>query len=897
MNPSIIKQADDILDTALTLPSDQRQAYVTQRCAGNNELCELVQALLGNLLEDPTMAASPVNLELELAAAMETGQYAGRRLGPYRLQELAGSGGMGQVYQARRDDGYFEQQVAIKVLPEFTRVLAADAVQRFGREIRLMGALQHAHIAQVFDAGIDDEGTPYFAMEWVDGQPITEWCEQRQLGLKARLNLWLQAAEAVQAAHHRFIVHRDLKPANVFVDTRAGVKVLDFGIAQSLEEPSPDGEPLLAYSRWLSCRYASPEQLRQQPVGSASDQYQLGLLLYQLVTGVALRDESVNHPVAALDMAVPANIASIARVQQRDWWRQLRGDLNAILQRMLMLEPGDRYAGVNDAIADVRAWLSHRPISLRQHRKGYVMRRLARRHWAAVSAAAAVLTAIVVFAVNAQIQRDRLAQEQQRTAAELQRSQQMLQFLYSMFDQADPYEEEGAVRDVAAILLNGLEQAREEFRDDPLTQAQVAARISIVLSHVGNAKDALTELYRVNDLLQQLPAASPLDLGTVAAYIGQVEFYLDNAEGAAEWLQRSVDYLSGINTADAVEQLAVAYNNLGRAHEFLGDYRQQRHSFELALALFDEDPKPVASTKALTLHNLAVASEDPATRLQLEKEVLAIRLQEYGEGTPTVLHTRFIIATLEGLGGNTRESIAQFERSLPRQRELLGADHRDRAIQLIQYSRQLINAGRFEDAVTHAREAVRINALNRSAESAYTVFGQYMLAQALMEAGEHQQALEYLNLLTPLVNNPESFIERYCLPVSTALMQIHLYSNNMAAVDQARAMCDLERAAAVPNSDDKLRQYQSTVAMILLRNGQWLQAREITADFFPVGLPDIADSEFMHWRDCERQLLYAISHGSAVTPRLLDELSQLLGADHWRVQLYQQHIAMPALTG
>src|SRR5271170_5395780 len=278
-----------LLDEALALDEAGRRAWLER---ATQEHPDLAAALRTALLPGAAQAADVMALMSlpMLDAADESGAPAagglksGARVGPYELIRLLGAGGMAEVWLARRADGAFRREVALK-LPMLNR-LQAGLEARFARERDILASLEHPHIARLYDAGIDPQGLPYLAMEYVQGAPLTDWCDAQRLGMPQRLGLFLQVLDAVQCAHEKSVIHRDLKPSNILVTESGQVRLLDFGVARLLEGEETDQPALTSvYGRALTPDYASPELLRGDPIDARSDLYSLGVLLYELLTG------------------------------------------------------------------------------------------------------------------------------------------------------------------------------------------------------------------------------------------------------------------------------------------------------------------------------------------------------------------------------------------------------------------------------------------------------------------------------------------------------------------------------------------------------------------------------------------------------------------------------------
>src|SRR5262249_39031806 len=299
----------------------------------------------------------------------------GRRVGAYVIIRELGQGGMGTVYLAARADGYFEKEVAIKVLNR--NAAKEDVLRRFAAEREVLARLDHPNIARLIDAGTLDDGRPYFIMEYIDGAPITRYVEERTLGLTERLNLFLKVSAAVEAAHHKSIIHRDLKPNNILVNHEGEPKLLDFGIAKVIGSKTNPLDITSFKQQRLTPSSASPEQVKGEPVTTFSDIYALGVVLYEMLTGVRPHRFETSHPtdeelVEVICKQLPI-LPSLA-VKDRGRQHRLRGDLDAILLRALQKEPSLRYSSVAGFAEDVRRNLAGKPVQARSSKAGYRVR-------------------------------------------------------------------------------------------------------------------------------------------------------------------------------------------------------------------------------------------------------------------------------------------------------------------------------------------------------------------------------------------------------------------------------------------------------------------------------------------------------------------------------------------
>jgi len=418
-----------LLDEALAQPPGGRMAWVDARAGLSASQRDTLRSLLaapGGAETDDFMQSLPCMAHTTDEAA-EDGPLPGDAVGPWRLVRLLGEGGMGSVFLAERSDGLLTRQVALK-LPRLGWL--AGLAERLARERDVLAALEHPHIARLYDAGVDAGGRPWLALEFVDGEPLTSWCALHGSSVAERLQLLLQVADAVSAAHARLVVHRDLKPANILVTPEGRAMLLDFGIAGLVQPDGAAGATVLG-PRALTRDYASPEQVRGEPLGTATDVYSLGVVAYELLAGArpyrlrrdsaAALEDAIEH-----DDAPPASRACTDAARQR----ALRGDLDAILAKALRKRPAERYASVDAFAQDLRHHLAHEPVQAQPDRLAYRGAKFLRRHAVPVAAGAAVVAALATGLGLALTQAEaarRAAQAERAAAARAQASERSAQ--------------------------------------------------------------------------------------------------------------------------------------------------------------------------------------------------------------------------------------------------------------------------------------------------------------------------------------------------------------------------------------------------------------------------------------------------------------------------------------
>ena len=438
-------------DRALELQGQERRAYV-QRCTEENpavgsELKALIESGEhdASVLEHPASVFSAPFLHVPesnetTGIAAPNGETAS--FGSYRVRRELGSGGMGTVYLAERADDQFRKDVALKVLPRWRRG-NRGGYQRFLEERQILAKLDHPGIAHLLDGGVTADGIPWFAMEYIAGEPIDSYCESRHFSVEARLELFRDVCSAVQYAHRSLVVHRDLKPSNILVAANGRVALLDFGIARLLAaEESLASQATMTVDRQLTPLYSSPEQIRGEPVSTAADIYALGVLLHVLLTGTnpyrltTLASYEVARAVLEQDPERPSVTA--ARAGNPQLARRLRGDLDAIVLKAMAKEPGKRYATVEQLATDVQRFLTGLPVLARPESRSYVLGKFVKRHRAAVALASVATALLIAFAAVMTVQRSRIRAQAQRITRERDRAENIGQGFMTIFRNIAP---------------------------------------------------------------------------------------------------------------------------------------------------------------------------------------------------------------------------------------------------------------------------------------------------------------------------------------------------------------------------------------------------------------------------------------------------------------------------
>jgi hypothetical protein len=509
------EQQKDRLAQLLELSKQDRPALLASMILTPKEAADLQSLLLfADQTIDP-LAADALHAGVQQSASAwaqahpELG-HIGQTLGSWKLVELLGQGGMGEVYLAERADGAFVGKAAVKLVPD--ALLGANALARFRAEQQTLARLQHPGIAQLLDAGVTAEGTPYFVMEWVDGQALNEGV--RDLDLSNRLALFIQLCAAVAYAHRNLVIHRDLKPGNVLLTRSGQIKLLDFGIAKVLDTQT-DARNTQTQQRIYTPRYAAPEQVQGLSISTATDVYALGMMLFELMTGRLPYGEqesnSAQLSLAAITAVIPKP-SSFRETPLHLRWpqfrKQLKGDLELIVLKALEKQPEHRYPSVEAFSQDLQNFLSKRPISVRADSRTTALVKFVQRNRMLSAALTLSFVALMIAAIWSTLAAQR--ERAQRTLAEQRRAeaQASIHFINQLFSAIDPATAQGREITVAEVVGSVLKPDYQP-PNDPIVAATVDLSLSRVLSSVGKLQDSYRLAERAHRALASAPQAEP----------------------------------------------------------------------------------------------------------------------------------------------------------------------------------------------------------------------------------------------------------------------------------------------------------------------------------------------------------------------------------------------------
>jgi serine/threonine protein kinase/tetratricopeptide (TPR) repeat protein len=665
MEPQRWRQIEDLFHSALDCEPGRRADFLSSACAGDASLRQEIESLLssyekGSFTETPAFGEG-----IKLLEESEARSLVGQNIGPYRVTQMIGQGGMGAVYLAARADQAFQKEVAIKLIKRGQDT--DDVIRRFRGERQILASLDHPNITRLLDGGTTDDGLPYFVMEYIQGQPIDNYCDSHKLSVDDRLKLFQSVSAAVHFAHQNLVIHRDIKSGNILVSAEGVPRLLDFGIAKLLASEPSVADPTLTIARRMTPESASPEQVRGGNITTASDVYSLGVLLYKLLTGHspyrlaersadeiewAICQEDPEKPSAVIDRAegatTPQSVSETREGAPDKLRRRLRGDLDNILLIALRKEPQRRYASVLQFSEDIRRHLEGLPVIARRDTPGYRAGKFVGRHKTGVAAATLIFLSLTAGIV-ATLRQTRIARsERDKAQVEKAKADRINSFLRDMLSFSDtrsgsPNTKKGHDATLADMLDEAGPRAETELNDQPAVKAEMLRTIGV--AYTIQPRFDLAEHY--------LRAALDTDL----QLYGQ-----EHPE-----------------TARTEEALGIALGNKG-------DYPRAEKVLSQALAIYRKQPKDenldtrtfAETLSTLGLLTMKVDGKYPeAESLLLEAVSLAPQLK--GKDRALVAHAENFLAALHLDRGDYQQAETQARQALSEFQKMGGSERAEAA--------------------------------------------------------------------------------------------------------------------------------------------------------------------------------------------------------------------------
>ena len=720
LSPDQWQKVSPYLDHALSLPEEERACWLADFRAKSSDL----GGLLEKLLDEHRELSQEHFLENQPPRPAGEPSVIGETLGPYKLLSRIGEGGMGSVWLAERHDGRFERRVAIKFL--HFAVASSASAERFKREGRILGQLAHPHIAELIDAGVTHKGEPYLVLEYVEGKQIDEYCDERALGVDARIQLFLNVLSAMAHAHANLVVHRDIKPSNVLVSNEGDVKLLDFGIAKLLaDDTSAAAVTLLTLEGGsaMTPQFAAPEQLMGGAITTATDVFALGTLLYLLLTGQHPAGPGPHSPadmvksitetevrLASQAVALASNSTGKYGSTPEKLQRQLQGDLDTIIAKSLKKRPEERYGSVAALGDDLQRYLKHEPISARPDKISYRLGKYVRRHRIGVAVAATLALLLAGFAVVQGAQLRRITRERDR-------ADRISQFMTGIFKVADPGQKLGSTVTARDVLDKAAHDIETGLAHDPELQARLLYVMAMAYNNLGLYSRAQALLERSIECSSS--AFGPEDIQTLRSRQKLAWTLFQQGRFAeAESQQRSLIEVErrvfGAERGETVGTMGDLATTLSEERRLPEAEKLQRDVLEIQKRVLG----PEAQYTLASMDNLAVTLlyegrlEDAD---KLERQTLEIQRRLYGQENLTTIHYMMNAAEIKAAMGAFDEGEKMSLELLDLQRRLIGPDSPETAETIYSLATIKAKQGKNDEALLLLRRAVDHGMLPREA--------------------------------------------------------------------------------------------------------------------------------------------------------------------------------------
>lgn len=747
-NPSCSRMTDsqwtrlaELIPDAMSHPEDEREGFLLQACTDSTGVTdELLFREARSLLtaaetaESSNALVSPLN---GFARAVVHAHRTPAQIGLYEIIDELGEGGMGIVYRARRADGLVAREVALKRLhPALGRTLAG----RLDAERETLARLEHEGVARLYDAGIDDDGAPFIVMECVEGVPITAYANTNELGVTARIELFVQVCEAVTYAHQNLIVHRDLKPSNVFVTEAGRIKLLDFGIAKWIGEVDPT-LPLLTHTgHALTPSYAAPEQVRPSigPVTTATDVYALGVMLYELLSGK--RPYSVESATASETERIicdsEASLLSSAAPETHR--RVLRGDLETIVARAMAKEPVRRYVSAAALREDLTRYLNRQPIEARPATTAYRISRFIKRHRIGVTATTLIILALVAGLAGT-------AWQARTAAAEARKAEALNTFLLDLLTAPDPREQGRDVR-VATLLDHAVENLDDRLIDSPETEAQMRHVLGVTYRELGLLAEADTQLSLALGIRQTYLAHDHRDVLATQSELGRVYLLMGQHAVADSLLTIAVDNARAALRPDDI-LLGELFSTLGYVRYRQGDLESSGRLHQAVAEIHQTQSEPNEVEVAAAFGNVAIVMADLG-RLDEALEYMEHQLALYRR---TYEPDNIRIARALGNIGTVYYDLGRYEDAITAHAECVAIFRRATGDENVELAWALGNLGatltvveRFDESEEALRESILLYEAQLGLENPRLVGAYLRLGRLMYVRGDIDEAVELL---------------------------------------------------------------------------------------------------------------------------------------------------------
>ena len=770
-------RVQSLFEEALEKDPPKRITFLKEACEDDLDLYQEVVSLLESDQQINSLVdGQALDLVTVSESVLEEPEMPAAPIGPYHATKRLGQGGMGVVYLAERADGQFDQQVALKLIKK--GMDSENIVRRFIGERQILARLQHQNIARLLDGGITDDGQPYFAMEYVEGVPIHAYCNAQKLDIQARLRLFDEVCKAVHYAHRNLVVHRDLKPGNILITRDGGVKLLDFGIARVLTEEADSAQTLLTQpgQRVLTPEYAAPEQVTGDPITTQTDIYALGVVLYELLTGVRPLKITSHSPVEveivlrqkepARPSVSAANNSSIEEthgLSADKLRRKLLGDLDTICLKALRKEPDRRYESADEFRLDIVRYLKGQPVSARPDAFGYRFQKFVTRHRSGVLVGTLVLLLLgtVVLGYTLRLQNARNLAQVEATKAE-----QAVAFLSSLFEASNPHVTQGDTLNARHMLDAGAERIRSELADQPDVQADLMLVIGDAYNGLGLYKKAEDNFIEALHLIEETQGTATKEAIDLHFRLADIKHTLNEFQ-AADSLQHVTLDLQKQLYGEEHPEIAATLLKMASTQRSLGNYEEAIPLYIQAVDMNERVLPKNDPELSWSINNLGWAYHSQGRYQEAEEaysKAEAIQREHLGETHPDLAFTLNNYGGLLWTTGRFDEGEPKVRESLSIRKGLYGEEHPEYLQSLNNLAGLLFRKGDIEAAEPLYRQTVVVNKKMLGERHRYVASGIGSLATIHREKGELEEAeklqLEALDIQLELFGDQHRLVAR-----------------------------------------------------------------------------------------------------------------------------------------
>ena len=827
------QRIDCHFDELIELEPGARLQRLRDLCLDPEDHALLETLLVAHDQADPMLKSGSATVHLDLTGAGSPPEqdWTGRRLGPWQVDEQIGRGGMSVVHRGRRADGQFEKTVAIKVLD--ADQLAAGQRHRLTEEVRILARLEHPGLARLIDSGQSEDKDPYLVMEYVQGVPLNDHVDEKQLNAIQRCELIIQVARALQYAHQRQVIHCDVKSSNILVTPQGQVRLVDFGIA-ALDQVEPGKEARL----YCSPAYAAPERLLGAPPTTSQDIFALGAVLYRILSGRNIRPHDSLTGTRITEQPTPPSVAMTqaldeARNHPIDA-RELRGDLDAICMKAIAVDPDDRYASLSELILDLEAWQEHRPVAARNGGRGYILSRWLRRH--------SVIAILGILLIAALITGTVVSLDQARNAsAQAERAVASRDFLVGILEAADPTLDYGQDPTASELLRRGAEQIRGQLEDQPELLIELLHIIGKTQLERGLIDDARGSLDRA---IEQLGAERDHpDAASVLASRGLVAYEDGLYEESIDWLEQAVG-AARHNRIDTDDRHGI----LIQLADIYGVSLQTDKAIALTEEVLSEQPTFGNRVSAMRVQGVALEVGDD---LQRAEQVLSEALELQRDVDPAHISAALIendLAIVYWRQQELEQSLAMHRDSWRHKVEIYGENHPQTLTSLSNVAALSDALGLHEEARLAWHEALEKLTIIHGAAHPNVVYTQGMLALSAYYMDDldsaQQQISEALEARSALAEMPPAvqWLDR---------LEALLEFESGAAIEPNRLEVDRETCRELSPRSPLGKRLCVGWWMLAMRNGTRCPANDTANDIVEL-LPGWPGRWSERWAEMER---------------------------------------------